>query len=64
MHHSSDNCANFNVSSICRLELNQKQLIEDNSTIADLKSNISLLQEAMEKHKKEMESLESDKVDL
>lgn len=45
-----------------RLELNQKQSVEDRSTIADLKSSITLLQEAVEKYKKEMQSIENDKV--
>ena len=36
--------------------------MEDESTIADLKSSITILQEAMETCKKDVQSVESDKV--
>jgi len=49
---------------IHRLELSQKQSVEDNTTIADLKSSITILQETMEKYKEEMQSIEDDKVAL
>ena len=47
---------------IHRVELNEKQSVEDKSTIADLKSSVTLLQEVVENYKKEVQSIESDKV--
>ena len=36
--------------------------MEDNSTIADLKSSLTMLQEAVEKSKSELQSMENNKV--
>ena len=45
-----------------RLELNEKRFAEDKNVIADLNSNIILLEGALERYKREVESIENDKV--
>ena len=62
--HGLEHSSQTHTSCLYRLEQTQKESKEDKDTIADLKSRIIVLEDAEEKCKKEIHSVENDKVVL